>query len=78
MNLVVSFFLLTTWLNFVLFNVVYCAGRMEALAICSSYYIWCGSCGTKTPLGGLCRTHLGDHTVHVSSILFLSELSCIR
>lgn len=41
-------------------------GWMEALAICSSYYLWCYPSRTKASLGGLCGTYLGDDTLNVS------------
>ncbi|RVW93152.1 hypothetical protein CK203_031448 [Vitis vinifera] len=65
-------------------NSAFCSGcRMETLAICSPYYIWCDPSRTKAPVGGLCRAHLGDnpfniyekedgHVSKIASFLFAS------
>lgn len=42
------------------------AGRVEALAICPSCYLWCDPRRTKALMGGLCRVNLGDYTLNVS------------
>lgn len=49
-----------------LFLLLGLTGRVEALAICSSGYLWCDPCWTKAALGGLYWAHLGYHTFNVS------------
>lgn len=52
-------------------NVFSYTGRVEAMAIRPSHYLWCDPSGAKTSLGGLCRACLGDNTFHVRVYLDL-------
>lgn len=62
---------MSSYISFII-NWIYFTGRVETLAICSSYYLWDDTSRTEASLGGLCGAYMGDDTLNVSFLLWFS------